>query len=120
MRTKEPKQNRTDYADVSRQSIRRDFQNASFRKQGRQPRPRIQKPDEPETNVRRVMALSETSGYAKYRRFFIGKLVRVLRPALTGGYYVEFVRDEDRKYLNANAGWSDKREYLLDGVRFEK
>lgn len=121
MRTKEPKQHKPDFAEVSRRSIRKDFQNASFRTQGRQPRPRPQAPSaEQETNVKRVLALSETSTYAKYKRFFVGKLVRILRPAFSGGYYVEFVRDDDRKYLNANAGWNDKREYLLDGAKFDK
>lgn len=121
MRTKEPKQYKPDFAEVSRRSIRKDFQNASFRTQGRQPRPRPQEQrPEPESNVKRVLALSDTSGYAKYKRFFVGKLVRILRPAFSGGYYVEFVRDDDRKYLNANAGWNDKREYLLDGAKFDK
>ena len=115
MRTKEPKQYKPDFAEVSRRSIRKDFQNASFRTQGRQA-----PSAEPETNVKRVLALSDTSGYAKYKRFFVGKLVRILRPAFSGGYYVEFVRDDDRKYLNANAGWNDKREYLLDGAKFDK
>lgn len=120
MRTKEPKQYKPDFAEVSRRSIRKDFQNASFRTQGRQPRPRTQEQrPEPESNVKRVLALSDTSGYAKYKRFFVGKLVRILRPAFSGGYYVEFVRDDDRKYLNANAGWNDKREYLLDGARYD-
>lgn len=120
MRTKEPKQYKPDFAEVSRRSIRKDFQNASFRTQGRQPRPRPQAPSaEQETNVKRVLALSETSTYAKYKRFFVGKLVRILRPAFSGGYYVEFVRDDDREYLNANAGWDDKREYLLDGARYD-
>ena len=121
MRTKEPKQYKQDFAEVSRRSIRKDFQNASFRTQGRQPRPRPQEQrPESESNVKRVLALSDTSGYAKYKRFFVGKLVRILRPAFSGGYYVEFVRDDDRKYLNANAGWDDKRVYLLDGAKFDK
>ena len=121
MRTKEPKQYKQDFAEVSRRSIRKDFQNASFRTQGRQPRPRPQEQrPEPESNVKRVLALSDTSGYAKYKRFFIGKLVRILRPCNSGGYWVEFVRDDDRKFLNANAGWDDKCEYLLDGSKFDK
>lgn len=118
MRIKEPKPN---FAEVSRRSIRKDFKNASFHKQGRQPRVRTQAPSaESESNIKRVLALSDTSGYAKYKRFFIGKLVRILRPAISGGYYVEFVRDDDRKYLNANAGWADKREYLLDSAKYDK
>lgn len=120
MRTKEPKQYKPDFAEVSRRSIRKDFKKASFRRQGREPRPRIQE-QEPEqaSNIKRVLALSDTSTYAKYKRFFIGKLVRILRPAISGGNYVEFVRDDDRKFLNANTGWNDKREYLLDGAKYD-
>lgn len=118
MRTKEPKQGKHYYEDVSRRSIRKDFKNASFHTPGHEPRPRKQ--ERQGSDVKRVMALSESSGYAKYKRFIVGKLVRILRPASTGGYYVEFVRDEDREYLNANAGWKYKREYLLDGAKYDK
>lgn len=117
MRTKEPKTYPTNYAEISRRSIRKDFQNASFRAQGRQPRPQQEKAAE--SNVKRVLAVSDTSGYAKYKRFFIGKLVRILRPAPFGGNYVEFVREQDAEYLNANAGWTNKREYLLDGAKYD-
>lgn len=120
MRTKEPKQHKSDFAEVSRRSIQKDFQNASIRKKKREPNPWQQVPNEPPNNIKRVLALSDTSGYAKYKRFFVGKLVRILRPAISGGYYVEFVRDDDRKFLNANANWHDKREYLLDGAKFDK
>lgn len=117
MRTKDTKTYPTNYAEVSRRSIRKDFQNASFRTQGRQPRP--QQGQAAESNVKRVLAISDTSGYAKYKRFFIGKMVRILRPAPSGGNYVEFVRESDAKFLNANAGWANKREYLLDGARYD-
>lgn len=116
MRTKEPKNN-TDYGMVSRLSIQRDFRDASFRR-----RNQIQQPDtEPKqgNNIKRVLSISDKSNYAKYKRFFVGKLVRILRPAPSGGYYVEFVRDNDRVFLNANAEWHDKREYLLDGAKFD-
>lgn len=120
MRTKEPKPYRRDFADVSRRSIRKDFKSASFRTQGREPRPRPQEQKtEHESDIRRVLSLSEKSGYAKYKRFFVGKLVRILRPAMSGGYYVEFVREEDSNFLNANAEWKNKREYLLDGAKFD-
>nr|DAM99104.1 MAG TPA: hypothetical protein [Caudoviricetes sp.] len=112
MRTKEPK--RYDYLEMSRKSIRKDFQNVSFRRQGREPRAAAS-----DGYVKRVVAMNERSSYAEFRRFFLGKLVRILRPGIHGGYYVEFVKDEDRKSLNANAGWSSKREYLLDGVKFD-
>lgn len=118
MRTKQPKQYPQDYAEISRRSIRKDFQNASFRKQGYEQQTQVAEPIQA-NNIKRVLSISDKSNYAKYKRFFIGKLVRVLRPASSGGYYVEFVRDDDRMYLNANAEWHDKREYLLDGVKFD-
>lgn len=119
MRTKEPKPFRQDFAMASRLSIQRDFRNAHFRRQGREAKqPETMQPKEPGV-IHRVLALNERSSYAKYKRFVVGKLVRILRPASSGGYYVEFVRDEDREMLNANAGWNDKKEFLLDGAKFD-
>ena len=72
---------------------------------------------------RRVIHVSETSGYAKFARYIVGKLVRLKEKANIGGnsWYCEFVHDDDRRALNLAAGWSDnKREYLFDGVRFKK
>lgn len=117
MRTKEPKAYPTNYAEVSRKSIKRDFKNASFQRQGHQPKPSQDR--RPESNVKRVLSINDTSGYAKYKRFFIGKLVRIIRPAQCGGNYVEFVRDADARILNENAGWANKREYLLDGALYD-
>lgn len=112
MRTKEPTTHKTNYAEVSRRSIARDFKTPSYRQE---PRPQTKT----EGQVRRVLAIAETSVYAYYKRFFIGKLVRILRPASSGGYYVEFVKEQDAKMLNANAGWTTKREYLLDGAKYD-
>lgn len=113
MRTKEPKPYRHDFEEASRRSIRRDFRNASFVKPA--------KPEQPKANdVKRVISLTDKSEYARYRRCIVGKLVRVLRPASCGGWYVEFVNDNDRDALNAVAGWKSKQEFLLDGVKFDK
>lgn len=71
---------------------------------------------------RRIIHISETSAYAKFARFIVGKLIRIRGKANVGGnsWYCEFVHDDDRKALNMAAGWSDnKREYLFDGIKFK-
>lgn len=71
---------------------------------------------------RRIIHISETSAYAKFARYIVGKLVRLKEKANVGGnsWYCEFVHDDDRKALNMAAGWSDnKKLYLLDGIKFK-
>lgn len=64
--------------------------------------------------------MNDRSNYGCYKRFFIGRLVKIQERASSGGYWVSFVNDNDRKMLNANAGFSDnKSRYLLDGVKFD-
>lgn len=103
-----------DYAELVRRSIRKDFARANFKRNGRAPKTPHPK------NTKRVVALNEQSDYFKYRKFFVGKLIRILEGASAGGVWVEFVRDADRESLNAAAGWSsNKRKYLLYGVKFD-
>ena len=99
--------------ELSRRSIRRDFAKANFKRNGRKPKTPHPK------RTKRVLALNETSGYAQFRRLIVGRLVRILGYAPTGGFWVEFVREADRNALNAAAGWTDKRRFLLDGVKFD-
>lgn len=106
------------FARISKQSIKKDF-NKNKKHIKEEPRPEFNERPK-ENSERRVAQIFETSAYAKYARFFVGKLVRILRPGSFGGYFVEFVFDEDRKALNRAAEWSDnKTEYLLDGVKFK-
>lgn len=75
-----------------------------------------------EAEAKRVSSINPACMYAKYSRFFVGKLVRLVsRKGIgdsTTGYY-EFVHDEDRKALNEAAGWSDnKKQYLLERPKF--
>lgn len=89
-----------------------------------QPRKKTPQIEEmPKINAeRRIIHISETSGYAKFARYIVGKLVRLKEKANIGGnsWYCEFVHDDDRRALNMAAGWSDnKREYLFDGVKFK-
>lgn len=84
-------------------------------------RPQIE--ELPKINAeRRVIHISETSAYARFSRYIVGKLVRLKEKANVGGnsWYCEFVHDDDRKALNIAAGWSDnKKLYLLDGIKFK-
>ena len=103
-----------DYNELVRRSIRKDFAKANFKRNGRVPKTPHPK------HTRRVVDLDETSGYARFRRYIVGRLVRIIESGHNGGYWVEFVRDADRDALNAAAGWSkDKRRFLLDGVKFD-
>lgn len=117
MRTKK---RTTDFGAISRSSVKRDFQKVqTYPKEEK--RPEIE--DLPKINAeRRIIHISETSGYAKFARFIVGKLVRLKSKSTIGGnsWNCEFVFDDDRKALNNAAGWSDrKKEYLFDGVKFK-
>jgi hypothetical protein len=107
-----------DYGAISRRSIQNDFKRVQ-RYPEREKRPQIENP--PEINAeRRVLFVSENSAYYRYRSFFVGKLVRLIKQSNVGGWIVGFVYDDDRKAINHAAGWSDmKKEYLLDSVKFK-
>lgn len=108
-----------DFGAISRSSIKKDFQRVQRPRRGK--RPQIE--ELPKINAeRRIIHISEVSGYAKFARYIVGKLVRLKEKANVGGnsWYCEFVHDDDRKALNMAAGWSDnKKLYLLDGIKFK-
>lgn len=95
---------RSDYRASAIASVKRDF---------------VKKPKKPDGL--RVQALGQWCAYQQYARFIVGKLVkRIDAPNLEGttGWY-KFVYDEDRKALNAAAGWSDaKCEYFFENPKF--
>ena len=100
-----------DYSEIVRRSIRKEFARCGRKREIKTPHPK---------NTRRVISLNERSEYARFKRFIVGKLVRILESGNDGGYWVQFVRDDDRLALNAAAGWSEnKNRYLLDGVKFD-
>ena len=103
------------YEELIRKSIRKDFKRANFRRNERTPRSAKQE------SVRRVSGLSDDSGYARFRRFIVGKLVRIVRPGWSPGEnWVSFIHEEDRKNLNRAAGYSDaKYEFLIDGIKLD-
>lgn len=102
----------TDYWKAARQSILRDFSGRYGRKEPQRPTPKSE-------DTRRIISIGEGSSYFKYRSHIVGRLVRVKAKAETGGWICEFVYEADRKALNAAAGWTMKREYLFDCVKFD-
>lgn len=102
------------FEDMVRKSMRRDFANANFKKLGQQ----VKTPHP--LNTKRITGIREQCDYFKYSRYLLNKLVRILEETNTGGKWVEFVNDNDRKALNNAAGWSDsKNRYLLYAVIFD-
>lgn len=106
---------KNDFNELVRRSIRKDFAHANYKRNA--PAPIKPHPK----NTKRVLELSEQCAYFKFRKFFIGRLVRIVTKAIFGGVWVEFVREGDRESLNNAAGWSnDKRKYLLQGAKFDE
>lgn len=103
-----------DYNELVRRSIRRDFAKANFKRNGRAP-----KTPHP-VNTKRVKAINVNCEYYPLRRYFIGRLVRIVEEGGPNGVWVEFVRDYDRERLNEAAGWyGTKKQYLLHGAKFD-
>ena len=102
-----------DYNELVRRSIRKDFAKANFKRNARVPKTPHPK------NTKRVLSVNEQCEYYGFRKYFVGRLVRIVDDAISG-VWVEFVRDADRENLNTAAGWSDnKRKYLLQGAKFD-
>ena len=112
MRTKK----KVDYGAISRRSVRQDFYSEEIHV------PKEKAPQKRNSQIitksRRIQSINPACQYAKYARFFVGKLVKMVEyngngDSATGWY--EFVFDDDRKALNEAAGWSDaKTRYLLE------
>lgn len=115
MRTKQ-----RDFGAISRASVKRDFK---IKETPTPKQKRAQNQNKPKiTDELRVASIEEKSAYSKYARYIVGRLVRIIEKANFGSnsWHCEFVYDDDRKALNAAAGWSDrKRQYLFDGVKFK-
>ena len=128
MRTKK---NKVDYGAISRRSVRQDFHSEEIHirnekapeKRNLQKITAMKKVKELEQyeaadTPSRISSINPNCQYAKYAKFFIGKLVKLVNKTGVGdsttGWY-EFLFDEDRKALNEAAGWSDrKNRYLLE------
>ena len=120
---------KTDYEAISRRSIKRDFYSERIHIQGKKMSQNgninkitVENAIE-EGAAMRVATISPICEYARFARYFVGKLVRLINKKGTGdsttGWY-EFVHDEDRIALNQAAGWSDnKKMYLLERPKFK-
>lgn len=101
------------FDELVRRSIQKDFARANFKRMGikmKKPHPK---------NVKRVIEVNKNCDYFPYRKFILGKLVRVLEEQ-NNSVLIEFVNNKDREILNNAAGWSDmKRSYLLNRVKFD-
>lgn len=117
---------RTDFEAISRRSVQRDFYPERIyldKKKSPEKRNSVEittpKASTPiEGKAFRVTNINPSCEYAKYARFFVGRLVRLVRKTGVGdsttGWY-EFLHEKDRAALNQAAGWSDnKKEYLLE------
>lgn len=116
---------RTDFEAISRRSIERDFYPERIyldKKKTPEKQKSVEitmpKPAPAEGKAFRITNINPVCEYAKYARFFVGRLVRLTRKTGVGdsttGWY-EFLHDKDRAALNQAAGWSDnKKEYLLE------
>lgn len=110
----------TDFLSVSRRSISLDFKTREMNTRDEK-RPEIEK-EVKINDEKRIIHISDRGEYARYARFIVGKLVRVLEQSNVGGssYYCSFVHDSDRMALNGAAGWSNnKYRYLFEGVKFK-
>lgn len=120
---------KTDYGAISRRSVAKDFYpERIYIRHKKVP----EKRNSPEINIQpeimdeqrlRIKLINPACEYARYTRFFVGKLVRLINRSGIGdsttGWY-EFVHDEDRRALNEAAGWSDnKKMYLLERPKFK-
>lgn len=113
------KKRQIDFRAISMRSMQKDFQNTNVY-QRRVKVPEIEGKAQINEHVR-IKHISESSSYAKYARYIVGRAVKLKSKSSIGSssWYCEFVFDEDRKKLNAAAGWSDnKNEYLFDGIKF--
>ena len=121
------KNKRTDFGEISRRSVARDFYPERIyireKKISHNENPHKITCIKPETDAKRILSINPICEYARYARYFVGKLVRLVNRSGVGdsttGWY-EFVHDEDRLALNAAAGWSEnKKMYLLERPKFK-
>lgn len=82
------------FGNISKNSIKKDFKDSGLKKEI----------DEPihEGTQRRILSLSETSSYYKYRFYIIGKMVKIKRDSDIGfnTFLCEFVYENDFRQCN--------------------
>lgn len=105
---------KTDFREVSKNSMNRDFNRNKRESETR-------KRDKRDDTVKRISEINPSSFYAKFSRYLVGKKVKIhyAHPDSGNKVMVSFIFEEDRQALNKAADWSnEKTEYLLDGVKF--
>lgn len=114
---------KTDYEAISRRSVAKDFYPEQIRNTKKTPENQNSHEINGREDGKRISMINPTCEYARFARFFVGKLVRLISKSGVGdsttGWY-EFIHDEDRKKLNEAGGWSDnKKMYLLERPKFK-
>ena len=93
------------FEEQIRQSIKKDFTNAYYK---------TRKVNTPK-GYKRITHIKIDSYYYEFKFFFIGKTVKIIRNSELGDW-IEFVNESDRLALNKYAGWSEKKEYLINAL----
>lgn len=98
---------------VVKNSMKKELKDSGLKKEINQP--------PQEGAERRIISISEKSDYYKYRYLIVGKLIKIIDHSAIGfnSYTCSFVFDEDRKALNKALGYTDKTQYLFEGVKFK-
>lgn len=69
----------------------------------------------------RISFIDKRCEYARFARFFVGRMVRLVEGITDRKGWYQFIHDEDRKALNEAAGWSDRKKlYLLENPKFKE
>jgi hypothetical protein len=101
------------FGNISKNSIKKDFKDSGVKKEIN---------EVPQDGAeRRVLSISERSDYYKKRHLIIGKLIKIVDHSSIGfnSFVCSFVFEEDRKLLNNALGYTDKKEYLFEGIKFK-
>lgn len=101
------------FGNISRNSIKKDFKDSLSKKEVNEP--------PAEGSARRIISISERSDYYKKRYLIVGKMVKIVDQSSIGfnSFICSFVFEEDRKALNDALGYTDKKEYLFEGIKFK-
>lgn len=101
------------FGNISKKSIKKDFEGSGIKKQINEV-PKV-------GSEKRIISISERSDYYRYKHLINGKLVRIVDQSSIGfnSFICSFVFDEDRIKLNKSLGYTDKKEYLLEGIKFK-
>lgn len=101
------------FGRISKNSIKKDFKDSGIKKEINE----LPK----EGSERRILSISERSDYYKKKYLIVGKLVKIIDQSSIGfnSFICSFVFDEDRKALNNALGYTDKKEYLFEGIKFK-